>query len=100
MHILHFYFVGQRSTCFTKSNLLELFSSAGVKELSKKLVIVKGEDRISKQAQYNATILFNCLLRSTLCTKRVINEHHLTPEAFEWLLGEVETRFNQAMVCY
>ena len=71
---------------------------AGIRELSTKLVIVKGEDRISKQAQYNATLLFNTLLRSTLCSKRVINEHHLTPESFDWLLGEIETRFNQAMV--
>lgn len=35
----------------------------GVRELSKKLVIVSGEDRISKQAQYNATLLMNILLR-------------------------------------
>lgn len=70
----------------------------GVRELSKKLVIVKGNDRISKQAQYNATLLFNCLLRSTLCSKRVSEEHKLNNEAFEWLLGEIETRFTQAQV--
>ena len=70
----------------------------GVRELSKKLVVVKGQDRISKQAQENATMLFNILLRSTLCSKRVIDEHHMTTESFDWLLGEVETRFNQALV--
>lgn len=70
----------------------------GVRELSKKLVIVKGEDSISKQAQKNATFLFNALLRSTLCTRFMSQQHHMTIESFEWLLGEIETRFNQAMV--
>ncbi|XP_038050606.1 DNA-directed RNA polymerase II subunit RPB1-like isoform X1 [Patiria miniata] len=70
----------------------------GVRELSKNLVVVKGEDRISKQAQENATLLFNMLLRSTLCSRRVIDEHHMTSESFDWLLGEIETRFNQALV--
>ena len=34
-----------------------------MRELSKKLIIVHGEDHISKQAQFNATLLFNILLR-------------------------------------
>lgn len=72
----------------------------GVKELSKKLIIVKGEDSISKQAQKNATFLFNALLRSTLCTRLMSQQHHMTVESFEWLLGEIETRFNQAMVSW
>ena len=72
--------------------------SPGVRELSKKLIIVHGEDHISKQAQFNATLLFNILLRSTLCSKRVAEEFHLSSEAFEWLLGEIETRFNLSMV--
>ena len=71
---------------------------AGVSELSKKLVIVPGEDAISKQAQTNATFLFNTLLRSVLCSKQVSEQHKLSAEAFEWVLGEVETRFQQAQV--
>uniref|UniRef100_A0A8R1TQ24 DNA-directed RNA polymerase subunit n=1 Tax=Onchocerca volvulus TaxID=6282 RepID=A0A8R1TQ24_ONCVO len=70
----------------------------GVNELSKKLVIVSGEDRISKQAQYNATLLMNILLRSTLCAKRMAEKHRLNSEAFEWLIGEIESRFKQAIV--
>ena len=61
---------------------------------------MKGEDRISKQAQFNATLLFNILLRSTFCAKRVIEEFHLSSEAFEWILGEIEAKFNQAQVSY
>ncbi len=80
------------------SVLLQSDCGLGVRELSKKLIVVHGEDHISKQAQFNATLLFNILLRSTLCSKRVAEEFHLSSEAFEWLLGEIETRFNLSMV--
>ncbi|XP_034256359.1 DNA-directed RNA polymerase II subunit RPB1 [Thrips palmi] len=68
----------------------------GVQELLTKCVIVAGEDRLSKMANENATLLFQCLVRSTLCTKCVAEEFRLSSEAFEWLIGEIETRFQQA----
>lgn len=71
---------------------------AGTHELSKKLVIVNGDDPLSKQAQQNATLLFNIHLRSTLCSKRMTEEFRLSTEAFDWLLGEIETKFNQSIV--
>lgn len=70
----------------------------GVKELLNKCIIVAGNDRLSKQANENATLLFQCLIRSTLCTKYVAEEYRLNHEAFEWLIGEIETRFQQAQV--
>ena len=73
-------------------------TTPGVRELSKKLVIVEGDDVLSVQAQSNATLLFNAHLRSVLCSKRMAGEHKLSTEAFEWLLGEIETRFQQAQV--
>ncbi|CAJ0594393.1 unnamed protein product [Cylicocyclus nassatus] len=69
----------------------------GVRKLSKKLIIVSGEDKISKQAQYNATLLMNILIRSTLCSKKMASTHKLNMEAFDWLIGEIETRFQQAI---
>lgn len=74
-------------------------SSSGVQELSKKLVIVNGDDPLSRQAQENATLLFNIHLRSTLCSKRMTEEFRLSTEAYDWLLGEIETKFNQSIVC-
>lgn len=71
---------------------------SGVRDLCRKLIIVVGEDQISLQANENATLLMKALIRSTLCTKRVAEEHSLTSEAFEWVLGEIETKFQQAMV--
>lgn len=79
------------------SDLSPLRVIEGVQELSKKLVIVSGEDRMSKQAQYNATLLMNILLRSVLSAKQMAQHHKLNSEAFEWILGEIETRFNQAI---
>lgn len=73
-------------------------SSSGVQELSKKLVIVNGDDPLSRQAQENATLLFNIHLRSTLCSKRMTEEFRLSTEAYDWLLGEIETKFNQSIV--
>ncbi|KAK0182048.1 hypothetical protein PV327_000219 [Microctonus hyperodae] len=70
----------------------------GVKDLLEKCIIVAGDDRLSKQANENATLLFRCLVRSTLCTKCVSEEYRLSSEAFEWLIGEIETRFQQAQV--
>ena len=80
------------------TNLNPLKIVEGIRELSKKFVIVKGEDKISVQANANATMLMNALIRSTLCSKRVIEEYRLSEEAFDWLLGEVDTRFQQAQV--
>ena len=70
----------------------------GVREMLKRCVVVPGEDRLSQQANENATILFQCLVRSTLCTKMVAETHKLNEEAFDWLLGEIESRFQQAQV--
>ena len=55
--------------------------------MSKKLVIVNGDDPLSRQAQENATLLFNIHLRSTLCSRRMAEEFRLSGEAFDWLLG-------------
>ena len=43
----------------------------GVRDLLKRCIVVPGEDRLSQQANENATILFQCLVRPTLCTKSV-----------------------------
>jgi DNA-directed RNA polymerase II subunit RPB1 len=68
----------------------------GVRDLLDKCVIVAGNDKLSKQSNENATLLFQCLVRSTFCTKNMAEDHKLNAEAFEWLIGEIETRFQQA----
>lgn len=70
----------------------------GVKDLCSKIVVVKGDDPLSVEAQANATLFFNILLRSTLASKRVTREFRLSEAAFEWLLGEIESKYMSALV--
>ncbi|EKD04138.1 DNA-directed RNA polymerase ii largest subunit [Trichosporon asahii var. asahii CBS 8904] len=66
--------------------------------LSDSLVVVRGDDPISRESQRNATLLFNILLRSQLATRRVLEDYHLSRVAFDWVCGEIETLFNRAIV--
>lgn len=68
-----------------------------VQDLAEKLVVVTGEHPLSVEAQRNATLMFFHFLRSTLHSKRVLREFRLTQEAFDWVLGEVETKFLQTL---
>ncbi|MBW0472812.1 hypothetical protein O181_012527 [Austropuccinia psidii MF-1] len=68
-----------------------------VNDLCERIVVVRGDDPLSRAAQENATLLFRILLRSNFATKRVLEEFHLNREAFVWVLGEIEARFNQSL---
>ncbi|GAB4848419.1 DNA-directed RNA polymerase II subunit rpb1, partial [Ancistrocladus abbreviatus] len=69
-----------------------------VDKLQERLKVVPGGDPMSFEAQKNATFFFNILLRSTLASKRVLAEYRLTREAFDWVIGEIESRFLQSLV--
>lgn len=60
---------------------------------------MQGEDSLSTEARRNATFLFHSHLRATLAAKRVLSEYRLTQEAFAWLVGEIETRFQTVRTC-
>ncbi len=47
----------------TPTDLNPLRVIRGVRELLSKCVIVRGEDKLSRQANDNATTLFQCLVR-------------------------------------
>ncbi|EEE68068.1 hypothetical protein OsJ_26081 [Oryza sativa Japonica Group] len=69
-----------------------------IDKLQERLKVVPGDDAMSIEAQKNATLFFNILLRSTFASKRVLKEYRLTKEAFEWVIGEIESRFLQSLV--
>ncbi|KAL0411767.1 UNVERIFIED_CONTAM: DNA-directed RNA polymerase II subunit RPB1 [Sesamum latifolium] len=69
-----------------------------VDKLQERLKVVVGDDYLSMKAQKNATLFFNILLRSALASKRVLKEYRLTREAFDWVIGEIESRFLQSLV--
>jgi len=66
--------------------------------LTDRLVVVRGDDAVSRQHQNNATLIFTMLVRSHLATRRVLEEYHLNREAFDWVVGEIEQIFNRAVV--
>lgn len=69
-----------------------------VQSLLHRMVVVRGEDDISKEADYNATILFKAQLRSRLAFKRLAVKQKLNKLGFEHILGELENRWGRAMV--
>jgi DNA-directed RNA polymerase II subunit RPB1 len=69
-----------------------------VRALLDKLVIVRGDDHLSLEAQESATMLFKCHLRSRLAFKRLVTEYSLNRLAFENVMGDLENRFARAAV--
>ena len=69
-----------------------------VRELLDRLLVVRGDDPLSKEGQYNATLLFKAHIRSRLAFKRVVVEYSLNKLAFQNVLGEIENRFCRAIV--
>ncbi|CAF4721648.1 unnamed protein product, partial [Rotaria magnacalcarata] len=56
----------------TQSNLSPMQVIQGLQKLTQRLIIVKGDDRLSHEAQHNATMLMNILLRSSLSSRQVL----------------------------
>ena len=59
---------------------------------------VNGVEQIHIEACENATLSTVALLRSALSVRRVLEEFYLNSVAFDWLIGEIETRFGAALV--
>jgi DNA-directed RNA polymerase II subunit RPB1 len=69
-----------------------------VQGLLDRLVVVRGKDYLSEEAQLNATLLIKAQLRSRLAFKRIACHMRLNRLALDHVLGEVETRFIKSLV--
>lgn len=69
-----------------------------VQALLKRMIVVRGDDPISKEADESATILFKAQLRSRLAFKRLAVSMRMTRLAFDHILGELENRWSRSMV--
>ena len=81
-----------------RSDLEPSYVIPAVQELLDHLIVVRGEDSLSKEGQHNATLLFKAHLRSRLAFKRLVMEDSLNKTAFNHVIGGVRERFNQAAV--
>ncbi|PCH33167.1 RNA polymerase II large subunit [Wolfiporia cocos MD-104 SS10] len=79
------------------SDLEPAYIIDSVRDLASRLLVVRGNTRFSREAQENATLMFRMHLRATFAARRVLEKYHLNREAFEWVLGEVEAKFNQSL---
>ncbi|KAH8826148.1 hypothetical protein DL96DRAFT_1805434 [Flagelloscypha sp. PMI_526] len=68
-----------------------------VQELEKRLIVGRGDDTIALESQANATLAFKSHLRLTLATRPVIEGRRLMREAFDWVLGGIESKFNASL---
>ena len=69
-----------------------------VKELSQHLVVAQWDDQLSQEAQENATLRFWMHLWATFTSCCVLEKLYLNREAFKWVMGEIETKFNQSLL--
>ncbi|KAF8315634.1 beta and beta-prime subunits of DNA dependent RNA-polymerase [Clavulina sp. PMI_390] len=79
------------------SNLHPLHIVKTVRALIERLIVVRGNDDISREMQENALTLFSIHVRSSFAARPVLEEYHFSREAFDWTLGEVEAKFNQSV---
>lgn len=67
-----------------------------VQALLDRLVVVRGDDEISIEAQTNATLLFKAQLRSRLAFRRLVTQYSMNKLAFKHVLGTIESKFAHA----
>jgi len=80
------------------SDLEPQYIKQQVYDLIERLVVVDGDDSLSREAQENSTTLFKILLRSVLASKVVLVKHRLTKEAFDGVIAQIESRFFKSLV--
>ncbi|OAX40478.1 beta and beta-prime subunits of DNA dependent RNA-polymerase [Rhizopogon vinicolor AM-OR11-026] len=80
------------------SDLEPSYIVEAVQQLNNRLAVVVGDDPLTKEVQANASLTFRMHVRATLATRRVLEQFHLSREAFDWVLGEIEAKFNQSLV--
>ena len=68
-----------------------------MQQLSDRLVIVRGSDPLSRETSDKATLAFRMHLRATFAARPVLEEFHLNREAFNRVIGEIESKFNQSV---
>jgi DNA-directed RNA polymerase II subunit RPB1 len=56
------------------------------------------QSQLFVDANNDATWLFKIYMRTQLCAKHVIQNHRLSKESFDFVLGEIQTRYEKSLV--
>jgi DNA-directed RNA polymerase II subunit RPB1 len=81
-----------------KTNLHPAVVIERVRKDIAELLVIRGSDSLSLEANFNATTLFTILIRSYFASKRCIKEFRLSHDAFIWVMDEVSQRFKDAQI--
>lgn len=69
----------------------------GLKKLCDSLKVITDKDKISQDSNNNAVILMKIALRFHLCSKKVILGEKMSKDSFNWLLGEIKSKFDKGL---
>ncbi|KAH7027444.1 uncharacterized protein B0I36DRAFT_247102 [Microdochium trichocladiopsis] len=81
-----------------RSNLTPQDVIPVVKDMLDRMIVVRGSDPLSLEADKSSSLLFKALLRERLCFKRLACMHRLDKIALRHVLGELENRWSRSMV--
>jgi len=84
---------------FDKSDLNPFKIIEDLNTLKNELTIIKGSDIISKEVQNNAMLLLKAVLNYSLSMKKIIVEHRINKEAFDYICSEIKSRFYKSLAC-
>ncbi|TEB29736.1 RNA polymerase II largest subunit [Coprinellus micaceus] len=70
------------------SDLEPAYIVDSVRELGQRLIVVRGDDTLSRETQDDTTLMFKMHFHATFAARK---------EAFEWVLSDVERKFDQEM---
>ncbi|TEB18855.1 beta and beta-prime subunits of DNA dependent RNA-polymerase [Coprinellus micaceus] len=71
------------------SDLEPAYIVDSVRELGQRLIVVRGDDTLSRETQDDTTLMFKMHFHATFAARK---------EAFEWVLSDVERKFDQSLV--
>jgi DNA-directed RNA polymerase II subunit RPB1 len=80
------------------SNMNPLIVVDKLETLVKRLKHISDKNQHTNETLQNATKMFQNLIWSTLASKRVLREYKLNHDAFDWIIFEIEKRFQTAHV--
>jgi DNA-directed RNA polymerase II subunit RPB1 len=85
-----------------KSDLNPMYVMDKMEKLFESLCVIPGiqtrSDPLLLEAHENSTWLFKIYLRQLLSTKTIVQAERLSTQAFDFLLGEIKSRFEQSIV--
>ena len=62
------------------------------------MIVVKGNDQLELEAQYNATMFLNVHIRRELCSKKVIQHYKISKNGLNYIIGAIEHKFHKALI--